>query len=756
MRESISFTQGIAGEKTEDTPSLPADSFDASSKIDQAVEGPLRISYSKEEIDKYVSEAKVYLEQIRKTGILYEFTRDTSLSFKIGEAGSGFWFDGDSGTINLDPQWFIERGLGNKDIFWATLHEIRHFEDMRGNEESHEQLVMHCIDKARQLGTSLLEKWQAVLDLNDPAQQDFFESLTKELPFDPQKPSRGTLRAYEKPLFKMYFSTLYNCLDDVWVNHGIYDKVGDFEPHKAGGERVRKIYTDVLFPGNDYSGDSRAKQFSFSLLRRAMVPDEDLVLSEEVQEALATEYVRLGRKIPDIQAFVDKYIKPLPGRDTSNKTRYELIQKYLEPLFNDMVRRDLEEFEPKYVPPQEKGAVQPGDTSDQGAETDDLGTSYSPYDEEVASFEENSIDQLPERAGEEMKEFVEKKQAERKAEKEQQEAEDNKTPGQKQSEAQAKARQKRIDKKVNEDLSLTGDQERENKKLELQKNAENYARYVESIKPYVQELASFWASLIGSGKSLHRVDQKRKKEGSLNVQTAIQEWATIKQSSAVEPRVFDKKTLEVKHSVQPEEIRVHLAADMSLSMDEDKRHVLTQVCVLITESIRQFQVMIQNSGYESLLKVDCQIVGYGDQALEISTLNSDIFAQEAVPSKLLADLGGTYNHNALEKIQKSYSEEDLARMKEKKLRSIVLEITDGGSSNSELAKSILENLLAEGSIVRGFQIGTNGEVGEGDKKIFDALYTHNNEKIGEQVLDLKDLAPIFVRLFKKYVGDVEF
>jgi len=730
--------------------------LDASSKTDQAGEGPLRVPYSKEEIARYVSEAQLYLEQIRKTGILYEFTRDTSLSFQVGEVGSGFWFNGDSGTINLDPQWFIERGLSKKDIFWATLHEIRHFEDMRGNEESHEQLVMHCIDKARQLGTSLLEKWQAALDLNDPAQQDFFKSLTKELPFDPQKPSRGTLPAYARPIYKMYFSTLYNCLDDVWVNHGIYDKVSDFEPHKAGGERVRKIYTDVLFPRNDYSEATKAKQFSFALLRRAMVPDEDLVLSEEVQEALATEYVRLGRKIPNIQTFVDKYIKPLPGRDTSNTARYELIQKYLEPLFDDMVRRDLEEFQPKYKPPQEKGAVQPGDTSDQGPETDDLGTSYSPYDAEVASLEENSIDQLPERAGEEMKEFAEKKQVERKAEKEQQAAEDNKTPEQKQAAAQAKARQKRIDKKVNEDLSLTGDQERENKKLELQKNAENYARYVESIKPYVQELASFWASLIGSGKSLHRVDQTRKKEGSLNVQTAIQEWAAIKQSSATEPRVFDKKTLEVKHSVQPEEIRVHLAADMSQSMDEDKRHVLTQVCVLITESIRQFQVMIQNSGYESLLKVDCQIVGYGDNALEVTPLGSDVFEQEAVPGKLLAGLGGTYNHTALVEIQKSYSEEDRARMKEKKLRSIVLEITDGGSSNSEIAKFILENLLAEGSIVRGFQIGTNGKVNERDKEIFDALYTDNNEKIGEQVLDLKDLAPIFVRLFKKYVGDVQF
>jgi len=756
MRESISFTDSITRKGVEAVQSLPPDSLDASSKTDQAGEGTLRVLYSKEEIAKYVSEAQLYLEQIRKTGILYEFTRDTSLSFQVGEAGSGFWFNGDKGIINLDPQWFIERGLGKKDIFWATLHEIRHFEDMRGNEESHEQLMMHCINKARQLGNRLLEKWQAVLDLSDPAQQDFFKSLTKELPFDPQKPSRGTLPAYARPLFKMYFSTLYNCLDDVWVNHGIYDMVSDFEPHKAGGERVRKIYTDVLFPGNDYSEASRAKQFSFALLRRAMVPDEGLILSEEVQKALDTEYIRLGRKIPNIQTFVEKYIKPLPGRDTSNKTRYELIQKYVEPLFDDMVRRDLEEFQPKYVPPQEKGAAQPGDASGQGVETDDFGTSYSPYDEEVASFEENSIDQLPERAGEDMKGFVKKKQAERKAEKAQQAAEDDKTPEQKQAEAQAKARQKRIDKKVNEDLSLTGNQDRENKKLELQKNAENYARYVESIKPYVQELASFWASLIGSGKSLHRVDQTRKKDGSLNVQTAIQEWATIKQSSAAEPRVFDKTTLEVKHSVQPEEIRVHLAADMSGSMDKDKRHVLTQVCVLITESIRQFQVMIQNSGYESLLKVDCQIVGYGNKALEISTLNSDIFAQEAVPSKLLVDLGGTYNHTALEKIQDSYSEEDHARVKKKKLRSIVLEITDGGSSNSERAKSILENLLAEGSIVRGFQIGTNGEVDEGDKKIFDALYTHNNEKIGEQVLELKDLAPIFVRLFKKYVGDVQF
>lgn len=728
----------------------------------KSLDDPLRESKPKtpeaitdeQKLTQYTETGQTILDSHQK--FFETYAQDVSLAFELSDKTPTAHIELDKGLVVLATKWFAEKGLDESQLTWTVCHELEHFRDLAADPQRMLRNFDYITEQAKKTGQIIEKKLADKFGQSDPA---FIEQNRKQRPFDPKNPSK-TMSPIEMGAYKIHH-TFYNALDDIFVNNTVARRASRYEPKEKGGQAIQKLYQETLFKESDYQKLPRHLQFAYSLLRDEMVKGEKCTVSAEVSEALNRKIKFQGKEYT-AREIIEKFIKPKGGRSTKAGERYLVIQKTLEPIFNELLAKDIEEWDPQKPEPQSSAGKNSKDQGDSSPESENENQAqesdsqekpksdgaFNPFQNDYKDFEENNPDKIN---PEDLKNWIDKKQAddEAKAEKEaERKKEEGKSAAQKAKEAQEK-----MDQEWAKDNGVSYETIRSFRQIEAE------------VDPYLQELSRLWQKIIyGSSRRLERGIEGHFQTGTeLDIPKVIEEWPKIEKGKLEETRVMKKITSREVLVKMPDLIRIRLIGDLSGSMDSEKRHVLKQCFLLILASVREFNTYLNQtrSQSKSNLEVDTEAWAFGNAAEKIkpfrretgSSLNEqrDILN---IFSKLDNDLGSTYDNWALEAIQRSITPEDKERIAKKKLMEIVFEITDGGSSNAPASHQALSKLLETGAIARAFQIGN---VSPQETMVFNEVWNRNSdERLGEIVgPEIKNLIPAITAVLKEYLGDVQ-
>ena len=686
-----------------------------------------------EDLEKYKKEAQEFLDSHRR--LFNTFAKDVSLRFKLSDA---FFIDLKNGEINLDIRWFAEKEYSKEQILWAVLHESVHFIDLANDPERMMANFEHIKRKARETGTVILQKWEAKYGQSDP---EFIGGLQNPQPIDPEDPNSETMNATEMAAYEIHHR-FYNILDDIYVNKDVSRKAPFYEPQEPGGREVKRLYCDKLFKETDYSSQPCHLQIMDALLRQEMVPDEDITLTEEIETVSAKKILFQGREYT-IKEIINSFIKPRTGRDTKAGQRYFVIKQIIEPIFLELLSKDLDEWDPK-KPEQGKG----GQKEDEQKESH---SRVNPFSQPYKDYKKNNPDQFK---PSQMQKWSDKvnRDNEKRANRIAQDKEDNKkTP-----EQLAKEAQEAMDKEW---------ADKNNIPYELIQRFKNVER---EIAPYLQDLSELWQRIIfGATKKTERGLTGYFNTGiEMSIPQVIDEWPKIEKGELEEAQVMRKTETKEILIKKPELIRVRLVGDMSGSMDEAKKHILQQCVVLLLSSLREFNTHLNltRSRTKSKLEVDTEVWVFGSTSEVIKRLrrnrefSDELSEMFKIFEHLQSSRGATYDANPLSSILKATEPEKDLILKDK-IMEIVFEITDGGSTDqagnlsSKEARIEVDKLVNVNVIARAFQIGT---VSNEEKKTFNQVWNDGREeRLGEIVGEkIENLIPAVAELLKKYLGQV--
>jgi len=678
-----------------------------------------------EELKKYQKQGQEMIDSYRK--FFMTFAKDISLDFKMSD---GFYIDLENGEVNMDTKWFAEKEFSKEQIIWANLHELSHFRDLANDSEQMMKNFDYIGEQAKKTGAIMMDKWEEKYGATDP---EFIENLKKQRPISKKYPNK-TMNAVEQTAYKTHH-TFYNIFDDIYVNNLVARKAPKFEKKEKGGEEIKKLYSEKLFAKTDYSKLPRHLQFLYKFIREEMVPDEKVELSDEVADTIKQEIKFQGKKYA-LDEIINEFIKPKGDRDTKAGQRYFILQKTLEPIFEKLLTKDLEEWEPK-KPKQQKEGKGKGKPQE---------GSVNPFEQDYQEYEENNPSQID---PEEIKNWIDKRE-EKKKEEAKKEAKEKEEES-KSAEEKAKESQDKMDKEWCEKHNIS------------QETLQQYRKIEQEVAPYLEDLSRLWQRIIfGSIKKIERGMEGYFKTGTeLDIPKVIEDFPKIQKGKLEETRIFKKMTQKEVLIRKPELIRVRLVGDMSGSMDSDKRHTLQQCFVLLLSSLREFNTYLNltRSQTKSKLEADTEAWIFGNNAKRVKRLRSESgYDDEHIETikvfkKLQNTIGLTYDNKALEAILKSLSPEDKEKIGQEKIMEIIFEITDGGSSVPTATRQAVDKLTESGVITRAFQIG---DVDEGERKTFNHVWNKNREeKLGEIIgKKIENLLPAITELLKKYLGNV--
>lgn len=680
------------------------------------------------ELEQYQKEAQALLDSYSR--FFTTFARDVSLRFKLS---NGFFIDLEKGEVNLATQWFAEKGFNKEQILWAVLHELSHFRDLAEDPEYMMKNFEYIRKQAKKTGETMMQKWEQAFGSSD---SELIGNLKKQRPASAKDPS-VTMNAVEQAAYKIHH-TFYNIFDDIYVNNLVARKAPVYEQQEKGGQEVIRLYREKLFAKTDYSQLPRHLQFTYTLLREEMVKDEQVITSDEVTQALEQKILFQGKDYTPRQ-LVEQFLLPKANRDTKAGQRYFLLQKTLEPIFEKLLLKDLEDWQPKKPQKQEQ---QPGE-----GEGESEPGQANPFSGDYKEFEENNPDQFDDQNIGEWADKHEQDQKEAKVQKATQSTEENKS-----TEEKAKEGQEKIDKQWAEKNNLNYETLKKFRKLENE------------VAPYLQDLSELWQSIVfASSRNVERELEGHYRTGTeLDIQKTINEWPEIQKHDLDKVEVMKRMVSKEVLVKKPDLIRVRISGDLSGSMDKDKRHILQQCFVLLLSSLNEFNTYLNLTRKEtkSKLEVDTEAWIFGNDAIKIKQLRSDSGLDDEqiemirIFEKLDNTIGLTYNNAVLEKINESLTLEDRDKIAQDKIMEMVFEITDGGSSNPIKARQEVDSLLESKVIVRAFQIGV---VDAREKELFNQVWnTNREEKLGEIVGEhIENLLPAITKLLKHYLGNVK-
>jgi len=688
------------------------------------------------------------------------FAEDISIKFEMGDA---FFIDYERGYISLDSKWFFEKGYNKEQILWATFHELAHFRDLIQDKEGVVDGFEYIKEKAGALAES--------------------SGMNEQLAYNT-------------------YHTLFNCLDDIYVNRVVSRQASFYEADRQGGKQVEQLYKEKLFKDNDFAKEhDRANalphhlQFAYYLLRKAMLPQEEVKISDEVKNALQTR-IEVDTKSYTPEELIRSFMVPGRSKDSKATIRHEYLKKYLEPLYEELIRKDLEEGDNKDPQSSDqsnqgdgedsRSESQPSDTGENGPQADsrEPGTQGQPTqqrgDKDQGESDENKSASHPQQnqsdsAGNEQKRMFEKwsnihnefasnspdqieqEQIEKFIEQEQSKNEERKV-----EKSKSKSEKESTDIQTSADKMWAEKNEIRDRDIyhELQKLRE----IEESIIPHLNSLTELWQSIV-AGRSSEFISTKDTLHTSgqeLNIDSVIENMGSIYAGQST-PRIYEKNIVKERSVNKPELIRVRLIVDKSGSMDEEvKQKVLQQVLVLVLRSIQQFNEMLDltRSSTGSKLRAETQVLGFSDTLTELKKLESELDEDKEPTLEVLnvlqqsgAENGGTYDDLALDHVLNNQDDSNKQKIDNGKILDILFEITDGGSSRAEESKKAVSKMEEVGIHANAFQIG---EVGAGEKETFNEVWNNSGIKRGLVIgTDIEKLVPAVAEALKKYLHDVK-
>lgn len=643
--------------------------------------------------------------------------------------------------VHLDTKFFFERKFNQRQMIWAAYHELAHFRDFISDPRRFMENFEHIKSKSEEYGQKI----------RDVLGREKIDEIDENDPCD--------LKAYDA------WHTFYNCLDDVYVNSLVARGVPFVYGAKGRNrEEVSDLYEEVLFKDSDYSELPRNRQFSYAILRKAMLPDQEIGFSEEMADIFDREIDWAGKKIKVVD-FIEK-IKSQNRVGVKAGDRYFMIKKTLEPIFEELYQKDLDNWEEQQKQKQEKEEKdeesinednQSNSTGENQGESQvgapqNLDDEFNPDSEGgknqkpelIPDFDPNNGDFDPEKIEDILDQIEKNKKGE--------EDKNKKANSAKSFEEIAKYRQEKQERDWCKENSIP---------YEVYKSFEETKA---EIEPYLKVLSELWENIIyGTGKDVQRSTMPAN-IGEINIDRAIKYYSDIVYGRFDEMKLMDKKTKEILPANKPEVIKIRFVGDASGSVADDfeKIKIMQQVYVLIMSSLRDFETKLNRTRNQTRTKLSVHTEGwvFGNSAKKIKSIRNgrDYVSEQAEIIRQFSfigrDLGFTYDNTAFLGIKDELSSKDVQSIKSGKTMDLVFEVTDGGSSNVVETRKLVDELEQKGLILRAFQIG---QTDESEDAIFNKVWNDGQKtprgfKIGTK---MKNVIPAIVASLKQYLGDVK-
>lgn len=195
--------------------------------------------------------------------------------------------------VNADPKFFLERQYTRAESMFATFHEAEHFRDMIQDADAY---------------AAMFERLNATKEVHE---------------------------IYPKILKKFY-----NCLDDILVNKVVMSRWHD-------GIKAKNTLYPKLFPNRDFRRhpsnpnvrQPRTRQFMYALLRKHMLPHEEVMVEDDVREAIERCEKSGGSNGDFLRTLTS--VTPEGKARFQPQDRYYHIEKSIEPIIKELFLKDL-------------------------------------------------------------------------------------------------------------------------------------------------------------------------------------------------------------------------------------------------------------------------------------------------------------------------------------------------------------------------------------------------------------------------------
>lgn len=662
---------------------------------------------------------------------------------------------------------------------YSVCHELGHVRDLKENPKACLGNLEYLEQKAKGIAPQVLD----IIRNNIGSVPNY---LTKQIPV--ASSSTRFMSNIELFLYKQLFD-LYNSLDDIYINRDIPNHAAKFSG--SARQAPYRLYRDFLFPTNpgkpgsppreleaaDYESMPQSAQLINYLLRKAMVPDQEILISPEVREALSGFADRVAESLGiTLEEEVQSITSPANSRAKDPDWRNERIRQTIEEVFIQFLLKDLKEFSPPTEEDLNKmiAQMQNGDQEDAGAESE--GQPGSPWNILPAHHSgPPNIDKL--------KEFIRSQDEKAQAGEDKQKEEERKgrlTPDERAQEAQAKA-----DRKICEEFDVDP------------KFAEEYRELSSSVEPYKKDLSqAFEAVMQTIQQRISTFWTEGFRSGRFNIERFIRKYGPDLATDRVDLipweilDIYDQREIISKLVLWPDKLSLRVVLDGSTSMNAERILAVKQLAVLFVEALSTFESTINlRFRPKDPLIVATEIWMYGSngQAIVVKPFAKDQpnpWAELADRFKAIGKInngyGGTCEGEPLWSIASSITPEYEADLKKGKARDILFEVTDGetnevSSAGKNLVKDLPEKepiihkgrsvvinkqaaqdsrnalaaLEAKGVIPRAFQIG---DLTEKEQATFNSVWGLN----GTHTPHPKDVTPAAAQMLASEILKTEF
>lgn len=664
------------------------------------------------------------------------------------EIGHGFHIQLEKGIITLDvgdfKQW-KEGGLTEWQIFWSVCHEIAHYRDLCEDPQGMLENFQYIRRKAREIAPKVAEIWRSKWGELPP-------HMLQETPVEG---TTETLNGVEAWVAKQLHRNVYNALDDIYVNRLVEGFVNAFAQDGSQHKQVGLLYRDFLFPTDpkqpgkpprdeiepvDYAGMPLSSQLCDSLLRRAMVPQQAVLVSDRVAAVHRAYRNDVMRRVKGGKYDIEHEtlgLATMPGTEKSAKarTRYAYYRELVEGHFIDLLLLDAEKIPPP--PPPKKGG-KPGDKPGKkgGDPSDDPWAPPGPPQE--SPIDEKTI-----------RDFIKQKKDQEKKEKEvkKQEA---RSPEQRE-----KDKQKELDKKFCEEHGIdpkTAEEYRRVKDRIQNKKAQDENGKEKSVD-LIKELSRVFEQFMNDieRRIVMAWAEAFKKPGRLNIDRLVKKYGHYMSPGGLPfipweaLDVYDRKEFTSRLKLKPSRIRMRLVLDGSGSMDESKLDAVKEVVVLMSEALSSFEAeMNLRFKLKEPFVVDTEVRMFGSTTEVVKPFAQGKTSSEQewadrfkAFSQINGGWGGTSDCLPLQAIAADITPEYSQELESGSTVDMVVEVTDGETQTQPQTIEAIQDLEDRKMTTRCLLIGYSQDA---DTAYFDATWNWEpGVKRGENVHEIATL-----------------
>ena len=555
-----------------------------------------------------------------------------------------------------------------------------------------------------------------------------------------QKYPDRTSQSQATGFFYQELHSLYNVLDDIYVNNVVFDRNHHFD-YGDGRGSVRNLYEKIGFGEPDLTKQPLHRQMIYSLLRDEMLGDtqDETIIDERVETVLSKK--KLGQSI---RSLIDSDLKPKQGILVDPAERYKAIRILIQPEYVSLLQSALDEQEKHNQKDRSENGESGESREDEGSERNDDAQSNNEANEDNKS-QENSGEGDPE-ANEDNKSQENSGEGDPKFN-----PFDN-LPKPKDILDYGEDNEKTIRdilKSFSESDKISKMPFEERVKYQNQKKKEEFdkehdisrkeRRENDRIKKEIasarKEMQKFWRGLIGRSIEYRQTTVPRQRKGRLNVDTFIDQYpefvSSERKGDLRKLEIYDQKGLERRVVDQPETIDITLLVDCSESMDHgSKVDSARAAAALLMYSVKDFNGELDATRHQthSKLRANTEVIVFGSDYKTVKYFEknhrrdrNDVEIIKSI-SEINSEHGGTRDDFPLADIQSNITDDEKNRLRNGKLKKIVFEITDGESLNPIGTATYLRELENDGVIVIGFQIGN---VSEHERNTFEEIWNNN-------------------------------